>query len=142
MQFQVHGGKEMAEALKDLSVRMTRNVMIEALTDAAEPARARMQSLAPRAPGPPDIADNIVIGQVRGRGLKYAVGVGPARGFFYGYFLEFGARGGRMPAQPFIRTGFDATISMMLRRLSLSFWAAMTKRGFGRTRSASGTGTL
>lgn len=137
----ISGGREMATVLRTLPQRFTRAVMMETLTAAAEPIRLRMGQLAPRAPGAPDIADHIGISPARKTDeQEYRVAVGPTRGFYYGYFLEFGTV--HMGAQAFARPAFDEMAPASLRRLALDFWAVLAGRGLGGGRGESSGGGL
>lgn len=134
------GGQELAAALASLPARVSKRVVKEALTDAAEPMRASMARLAPRAPGAPDIADNIVVSA--GRGGKDAFGdvraqsvaVGPSRGFFYGYFLEWGTS--KMSPRAFMRPAFDSTAPQVINEIAPRLWTELAGRGVSRTTSA------
>jgi HK97 gp10 family phage protein len=133
------GGAELQRTLEALSSRLSRQVQREALTEAAQPIRLTMAQLAPRAPGVPDIAANIVIGTARLL-RQIAVAIGPAKGFRYGFFQEYGTV--RHRAQPFMRPAFDRHVvsGATLRLLIGSLWRALIGRGVGSTR-ASGGGT-
>jgi HK97 gp10 family phage protein len=137
MSVRFEGGKELAAALAGLKTRVSKRIVKEALMEAAEPMRKSMSTMAPRAPGAPDIADNIVISA--GRGGKDAFGdekaatvnVGPAKGFVYGYFQEYGTK--RHAAQPFMRPAFDANTGRALSILSASLWRELAAKGIGRS---------
>jgi len=131
----IEGFKELAANLRALPDALQRSVILDALTDAAEPMRARMGQLAPRRPGAPDIADNIGIsvanriGDVGGgrwearSDTEHAVAVGPTKNFFYGLFLEYGTI--KMAARPFMRPAFDTTVQTSLTILSQRLWDAI-----------------
>ena len=133
---QITGGKELAAALKALPASMSRSVVMDALKDSAEPMRTRMSQLAPREPGAPDLADNIVIsaanrvGDVGGGRWEmrhedeHAVAVGPSKDYFYGIFQEYGTI--RHRAQPFMRPAFHETHGTALTIMLQRMWAAMT----------------
>jgi len=131
------GGAELQRNLDALSTRLSRQVQRQALTEAADPIRTTMAQLAPRAPGPPDIAANIVIGPAR-LPQQVAVGVGPAKGFRYGFFQEYGTVHHR--AQPFMRPAFDRHVASgaTLKLILGSLWRALIGRGFGSARSGGG----
>jgi hypothetical protein len=86
---QMTGWKELAANLRALPAGLQREKILDVLKDAGEPMRNRMGQLAPRAPGAPDIADNIGIsvisriGDVGGgrwqarHDEEHAVAVGP-----------------------------------------------------------------
>lgn len=140
--FRIEGGKELADALNRLPARVGARVKREVLKDIAEPMRARMGQFAPRAPGAPDIADNMVISNARFVGGEktdahmQAVAVGPATGFYYSVFLEYGTV--HMSAQPFARPAFDAEAPKALQELSRRLWVELAGRGIGRTGTSSG----
>lgn len=129
MQFE--GGKELADALGQLSPRVSRKVQKEALMDAAEPMRRRMEQLAPRAPGKPDLADHMVISSERGvDAQEVVVAVGPSKSFFYGSFQELGTA--HHPAHPFARPAFDQKAESALKLFADAVWLALTGRGVRR----------
>lgn len=148
MQMRIEGGMELVAAIRQLPSRVGKRMLTEALKDAAEPMRERMGELAPRAPGAPDLADNIVISTTtrvantvdgfseRTDDQVAAVAVGPAKGFFYGFFQEFGTiwHG----AQPFARPAFDSESPQVLVVLARALWAALAGKGISRSRSVSG----
>lgn len=82
------GGAELAKAFEQLTARVSKKTLRESLEDAAEPMRRHMASMAPREPGAPDLADNIVISTARAKaiegGQSAAVAIGPAKEFYYG----------------------------------------------------------
>lgn len=129
------GGAELAKAFEQLTARVSKRTLRESLEEAAEPMRRNMSSLAPRAPGAPDLADNIVIATARTKSVEgnqsAAVAVGPAKEFFYGFFQEFGTV--HHPAQPFMRPAFDGGVSKVLSGLARSLWTALASRGISRT---------
>lgn len=137
----LEGGQALAENLRSLSKRVRRNVLIEALTDAAEPMRRRMATLAPREPGAPDMADHIAVqpltaAQLRAAGeaadeFKAGVAVGPEKPFYYGFYQEFGTV--RHGAQPFARPAFDSEGGGALGKLAASLWTELAARGFSRS---------
>lgn len=136
--FKFEGGRELASALRSLPEALSRDVLINALTEAAEPMRQRMSQLAPREPGKPDIADNIGIsvanrlGDVGGGRWEarhedeHAVAVGPTKNFFYGIFLEYGTV--KMRAQPFMRPAFDTEAPRAFSQIGNRIWAAIRDR--------------
>lgn len=147
--FRIEGGQELARNLNALPARVSRRIMLEALRDAAEPMRARMAALAPREPGAPDLAENIVVsvaqrigstegGQWRPRfdDKEAAVAVGPAKGFFYGLMQEYGTV--RHGAQPFARPAFSSEAPKALKILTDALWTAIAGRGGIRIESALG----
>jgi HK97 gp10 family phage protein len=111
-------------------------MVIEALTEAAEPTRKMMSVLAPHEPGKPDLRDTMVISPVRGEDLKESiVAIGPSRKGFYGSFQELGTK--HHGAQPFARPAFDANIEPSLRILAASIWRELAARGVMRTGTSS-----
>lgn len=105
------GGAQLAANLAALPTSVSKQVQRAVLVEAAEPMVAVMRRLAPRAPGAPDIADNIEIGNPSQRKDEFGddkamtVSVGPIKGFFYGYYQEWGTV--YHGAQPFMRPAFD-----------------------------------
>lgn len=161
----VTGTEEFTRALRALPERVRRPVLRDALSDAAEPIRRRMGELAPRAPGLPDLAENMVVSavtEVEGTRLpetSAAVAIGPARllkgsysvvsritgrvrtiGYsFYAYFQEFGTVHHR--PQPFARPAFEREHSKALGIYGKAIWTALTARGGG-IRTGSGSGPV
>lgn len=128
---QTFGGKELSQALGQLSTRVSRNVQREALRDAAEPLRKEMSVRAPRRPPHPDMADHIVVVSVRGEDLQQVViAVGPAKRFFYAGFQELGTA--FHGAQAFARPAFDATVGTVLAAFGANLWVALSGRGIRR----------
>jgi HK97 gp10 family phage protein len=135
------GGAELAKTLDQLSTRVQKNVMRDALMEGAEPIRARGAQLAPYEPGPPDLRDNIGISTARVRepGDIAAVAVGPVKGFAYGLAQEVGTS--FHPAQPFMRPAFgEAPKSLSI--IGGSLWRALLQRGVGSSRTSGGGGLL
>ena len=103
----------------------------------AEQELKRMAQMAPREPGAPDLADNIVIST--GRVIKpkgsdshaAAVNIGPEKRFFYGFFQEFGTV--HHGAQPFVRPAFDGGVTKALSDMARALWTALAARGISRT---------
>lgn len=139
------GGQELAKVLASLPTRVSRSVQREALFAVAEPMRARMARLAPREPGAPDIADNIVVSGGRGGKDKFgdekaiSVAIGPAKGFFYGFYQEYGTA--RHGAQPFARPAFDGEVPKIPAALAQALWIELAGKGFG-FRSGTGSGPV
>jgi len=129
------GGKELVEALGTLSQRMSKRVMRDALDAAAEPMRRRMSQLAPREPGAPDLAANIVVSTARPRAwaspTAVAVAVGPEKQFFYGFFQEYGTA--FHGAQPFMRPAFDEGVPRVITELTRALWTALAAKGVSQT---------
>lgn len=123
-------GRDLAEALSKIPLRVSKRMLREALAEAiGEPMRKRMAQLAPHEPGPPDIRDAIVISNARLRD-EAGVYVGPARGFFYGYFQEFGTA--NHSAQPFVRPAFDSEGPRGLGPMGAAIWRELAGRGISR----------
>lgn len=136
------GGQALAQTLGTLSARLRGLVLREVLTEAAEPMRETMGHLAPREPGAPDIADNMVISPLRtieGERLletEAAVGVGPAKGFFYGMFLEYGTV--KMSARPFMRPAFDQHAPGTFEAIGKALWRELAAEGASAVSSVGG----
>lgn len=142
IQMRFEGGKELAEELAKLPSRVGRRMLIQALKDAAEPMRERASRSAPHEPGAPDLRENIAIsvtqripdsegGSRRRDDTEAAVAMGPTKGFFYGFFQEFGTV--HHGAQPFMRPAFDHGASPALDAIRASMWQALAARGVIRT---------
>lgn len=140
-QFRFEGGQQLADALGQLSTRVSAKVKREALKESAEPMRVRMSELAPLDPTTPlDLKDEMVISNARGQdAADTAIVVGPSRRVPYGYLQEFGTV--HHGAQPFARPAFDLTNRQALTILRTALWAALTKRGFG-VRRGGGSGLV
>jgi HK97 gp10 family phage protein len=128
----IEGGEALSANLLTLSSRVSRKLVREALFEGGEVIRQRASELAPREPGPPDLADNIVMNHARQtREREGGVAIGPrARAFFYGMFQEFGTS--RHAAQPFMRPAFDETWRVALAIISGSLWRELAGRGIHR----------
>lgn len=125
------GGRELADALKQLTPRVAARLQREGLEEAAEPMRRAMGAKAPRRPPHPDMADQIVTQRVRGTDAQeVAIAVGPAKRFFYGSFQEFGTV--RHGAQPFARPAFDENWQKSLAILGAAMWRELAGRGVRR----------
>jgi HK97 gp10 family phage protein len=129
------GGAELAKAFQQLTTRVSKSTLRNALEDAAEPMRRRMSEMAPREPGAPDMADNIVISTARTKSFEgvqsAAVAIGPEKRFFYGFFQEFGTV--HHGAQPFVRPAFDGGVTRALSDIARSLWTALASRGISRS---------
>lgn len=137
MSFRVRfeGGAELARALSQLSTRVSKKFVKEALVHAAEPLRDRMEELAPHEPGKPDLRDTLAVSTARGEDrLETAVAIGPTKQGFYGSFLELGTA--TMAAQPFVRPALDEKSSEALQRLSDDLWVSLASRGISRSVSS------
>lgn len=133
------GGAELARTLNALPTRVSKKVMREALEVAGEPIRKGMEMKAPRAPGAPDIADHMVIGNAKVEGLidndqTAAVAIGPARGYYWGLFQELGTI--HHGAQPFARPAFESGMSKALAEIVRATWTALAGRGISRSSSS------
>lgn len=134
---QVSGAAELEAALSGLTRRVSRRIVREALEFAAEPMRSEASRRAPRAPGAPDLADNMVIANARTTGSEAAaVSVGPARGVYWGLFQELGTS--RHGAQPFLRPAFENQKGKAIERVGQEIWRNLASRGVSRSASNSG----
>jgi HK97 gp10 family phage protein len=136
------GGQELAQALAGLSTRVSRKVMREVLAEAAEPIRKAAASMAPHAPGAPDIRDNIIISVAKSsvyldlKSEVAAVAIGPRggkEGFAYGLPLEIGTI--NHAAQPFMRPALDSASSQALKIAGDATWRELAGRGISRSAS-------
>lgn len=133
----IEGGDQLAANLAQLSTRLSKSILRDALLDGGEPMRALISRYAPREPGAPDLADHIVIAAVRDQENQASVGIGPdSKAFFYDYFQEFGTV--RHGAHPMYRPGLDEKAPEAIDLIGAELWRQLTARGFGvRTASAS-----
>jgi len=135
----VDGLDKIAKLLREeLPARVSRNVHLQALKEGAEPIRAEASARAPRAPGAPDLAENIGIGVMRGGlGGDPTVGIGvPRRLFYYDLMQEFGTV--RHGAQPFYRPALDTKAVEAIHTVRKVLWHALISRGVGSTRASAG----
>lgn len=145
----ITSGDDLAKRLRALPSALTKQLVVEALRAGAAPMRDRIADLAPRGAVAPHLADNIGISVVKGdeavfsvsqgtwaANEQYAVAVGPTKDYFYGLFLEFGWVN-HPTAMPFMRPGFDGTVTQSLEIISRLLWAAVSARS-----SSTGGGTL
>lgn len=124
------GGDELAANFATLSTRLSKKILREALLDGGEPMKGRIEQLAPRAPGEPDLADHMVIAAVRDQDNQASVGIGPdSKAFFYDLFQEYGTS--RHGAQPHYRPAFDEKAPEAVTIIGAELWRQMTARGFG-----------
>jgi HK97 gp10 family phage protein len=129
------GGKALATALSGLSARVSKKLVLEALHEAAEPMRDRMEANAPVSAEAPHLRDVIVVRTSRGKDAKEsAVAVGATRGGFYGSFQEFGTA--HHAPQPWARPAFDATHQTSLRVFADALWRELAGRGIQRGSSS------
>lgn len=155
------GGDRLAKALGELSTRVSKNVLRESLrTAVAEPMRSLASTLAPRAPGAPDIAGHIAISVARGdrsevvaAGSNVTLAVGPStekrdetgrqKPISYalqGKYLEFGTA--RTKMQAFLRPAFDQLVPRVIPEIGAAMWHALIRRGVGGTRGSLSGGGL
>lgn len=127
------GGADIAKALNDLSARLSKKILMDVLTEAAEPMQKGASAHAPRGDKPPHITANIGISPAR-TDEQAAVKVGPVKGFAYGTPLEVGTL--HMQAQPFMRPAFDENLEKSLSVASAAFWRELAGRGVLRSISA------
>jgi HK97 gp10 family phage protein len=136
MKVRIEGGAALARTLNALPDKVSKSVRMQALRAGAEPLQQTMSQMAPRRPGPPDMADHIVVSAVRKGGVTSiisdedtsAVAVGPEKKFFYGFFQEYGTV--HHAAQPFARPAFDATVNQSIGIIMKALWAALIGKGF------------
>lgn len=122
----VAGQQDLMRALNALSEKVKKQHLEKALMEAAEPVRDKIADLAPHGDVAPHIKANIGISKVsKVEGVRVhedaaAVAVGPTKGYFYGWFLEFGTE--KMPPQPFMRPAWEATHRSALSRVGGFIW--------------------
>lgn len=140
MTIRFEGGKELAEALDQLPRRVQKRTLREALVEGAEPMRDAIQLGAVRGSVAPHIKENIVIASARpteAQGqFEAGVSVGPAKGYFYGRFLEFGTI--HMRPRAFMRPGFDRTVQQSLGIIGKALWRELAAKGIHRSAVGSG----
>lgn len=126
------GGADLAKALSGLSQRVSRRVLVDALTEGAEPIRKSAAAKIARRDPKPDIADNIIVVSVPPSRTddQAAVAVRPAKGFAYGLPLEIGTVD--TPAQPSFRPAFDKNAAKALPIVGEVVWRELAGRGISR----------
>jgi HK97 gp10 family phage protein len=139
------GHAELKQTLNRLPSAVTEPHQRTALMKGAELIRSEASALAPRGKGE-HIADNIVIDALTVSeldknvevppGTEAVVQVGPKRGFFYGYFLEYGTS--KMGAQPFMRPAVDTKSRPALAVALSHLWESILAVSGGRAPSAPG----
>lgn len=127
--FKVEGGKELAAALAKLPLRLSKRMLRDGLTEAAEPmVRAARAHAARRAPAP-DIADNIGVSTAKTED-QAAIKVGPVKGFAYGLPLELGTA--KMSPKPFLRPAFDTNAQRAIGIMNAAIWRELAGKGIQR----------
>lgn len=130
------GGAELALALDGLPKRVTKKLVLEALTEGAGPMRGFARQRAPREPGAPDMADHIEIANAKTPpGDIAAVAMGPTRDFYYGLMQEYGTV--HHGAQPFMRPAFGQGVPPALGIIGAAVWRELAGRGITRSATAS-----
>jgi|307.fasta_scaffold101467_2 HK97 gp10 family phage protein len=119
------GAQQLTDNLRRLSEALTREVLLEALTTAAEPMARRMSDLAPRGPDAPHLADSMVIQPAKSDAEEARVLVGPSKDFYYGWFWEFGWK--FHVARPFMRPAFEEMSKIVLERLGARLWLVIAR---------------
>jgi HK97 gp10 family phage protein len=136
------GGEKLAKALGELSTRVSKGIMRDALiAGAAEPMQQTAISMVARAPGAPDLANHIVISTARAEGPTAAVAMGPSiekrpepgrkKPISYslqGRYLEFGTARTKMRA--FMRPAFDQNASKSIPAIASALWHAIISRKY------------
>lgn len=137
MKFSVtfEGGDELAANLAQLSTRLSKRILREALLEGGELIRADMARFAPREPGLPDLADNMTMSNARIEDDPVAIKIGPAKGFYYGWFQEVGTK--HHPPQAFARPAFDGNVHNALGVIGQALWRELAARGFSRSATVS-----
>jgi HK97 gp10 family phage protein len=139
----IEGGAQLAKALQQLSVRVSKNVLRETLkTVAAPPIQQSAAGRVARAPGAPDLADHIAISTARAEaGPTASVVVGPSvekrqdgtrkkpiSFGLQGKYLEFGTARTKMRA--FMRPAFDQNASKSIPAIASALWHAIISRKY------------
>lgn len=150
VRMRIDGGSQLSRVLDQLPQRASANTMRAALRTVAAPMQRAASSLAPRAPGAPDLADNIVISAGRASGRSAAVVVGPSTGVRadqpmrrfdqQGLYTEFGTSD--TPAQPFLRPAFDREAPRAIQAFTAEMWRVLIAGGLTSSRGSSSGGGL
>jgi HK97 gp10 family phage protein len=134
----IEGGAELARRLNAMSVAAEKKILNAVLMEAAEPIRKEAERRAPVGEFAPHIAQNVVDVIPRGTRDERSVEIGPAKGFPYGLFLEFGTV--KMAARPFLRPAFDLKARTALSIVQQRLWDKL--RTAGGSLSVGGVGHL
>ena len=122
----LEGKEALLRKLRDMPNNLARKHLRKAARAGGEVIAERAGDIAPRAPGAPDLAENITVSEVRTDDtLSVAVAIGPARGFFYGGFQEFGTK--NHGAQPFMRPAFDSEQQHALEEAGKVIWEGLSE---------------
>jgi HK97 gp10 family phage protein len=128
------GSDDLVKNLSALSLELREDAVIETLIDAGQPMRADMERGAPKGPDAPHLSEHILVkklsrvdGFTLGPG-EAAVGIGPAKSFFYGTFWEFGWKFHRTP-HPFVRPAYETGKDRALTAIGRGLWDRITGRG-------------
>jgi HK97 gp10 family phage protein len=133
--FRIPDGKALAVALEGLKERVRRKTIKDALLEVARPVMEESARTVRRSRDTFHIADNMVLVSTRRqRDLPspdaQAVAWGPAKGLFYGYFLEYGTV--FMHPRPFMRPPFELRAGGMVSALGSAIWLELRDRGVDR----------
>jgi HK97 gp10 family phage protein len=145
--FTVTGLKELAESFKQFGVK-GQLALEKGLFQASSQLATEIQMSAPvgsivhapkgnkklgvsilaKARYPGNLKKSIVVQRVKTgdvTGQEFSYRVGPNKGGFYGYFLEFGTK--RMRARPFVRPAFDRSQAALLDTVANAVKAELEK---------------
>lgn len=143
------GGPELEKAISALVQEMRPQVRLEALRQAGEPMRQRMDDLAPAHPSgedpAPHIKGSIVMSPVRkvdGVALhddESAIAIGPSKDAYHAWFIEHGWVH-HSAARPFVRPAYDSEADGAMKTIGNELWNAISRRA--RSQAPGGTGNL
>lgn len=111
IRMRLEGEKQLARDLRELSSKIRRRVLVDALVAAAEPVRQEAARLAPvdrgRLKGSMiTVVEGTPAQELTVKAPAVFVKMGPEEDAFYGYFHELGTS--KMPAKPFMRPALES----------------------------------
>lgn len=149
VQQQLIGWTDLARGLGQLPTRVSKRVVRAALMAGGQPIASMASQKAPRAPGEPDLADNIIVAPARsprGDASTTTVAIGPRASFgprshVYPTAQELGTA--FHEAHPYLRPAFEARAHGALGIIGSAIMAALITRDVvGSTRGSGGGGGL
>ena len=114
---EIEGWEELEAKLKALGAEINAGALLEdALMEGGEIVKGAIEAQAPVRTG--QLSGSITV-STQGK-QKHSIRIGPSGAGFYGRFLEYGTS--RMGARPFVRPGFDGSVSQAEAAISAAIW--------------------